>query len=98
MHSIDDVRNIKLRSKYIAINKGGLNPNQPSSSQTSPEKRNKKQKDHVVYKEVGKGTDNVKEPEQTTPVELGIISSMFNLQSELAKLNISIPFNEILRN
>ena len=26
------------------------------------------------------------------------ISSIFNLQSELAKLNISIPFNELLRN
>ena len=26
------------------------------------------------------------------------LSSMFNLQSELAKLKISIPFNELLRN
>ena len=26
------------------------------------------------------------------------ISSMFNLQSELSKLKISIPFNELLRN
>ena len=27
MHAIDDVRKIKLRSRDIAINKGGLNPN-----------------------------------------------------------------------
>ena len=26
------------------------------------------------------------------------ISSMFNLQSELAQMNLSIPFNELLRN
>ena len=36
MHAIDDFRNIKLRSRHISINKGGLNPNQPSSSQTIP--------------------------------------------------------------
>ena len=61
MHAIDDVRKIKLRSRDVAINKGGLNPNQPSSIQTSPEKGNEKQKEHVVSKEVGKGTGNVKE-------------------------------------
>ena len=32
MHAIDDVRKIKLRSRDVTINKGGLNPNQPSSS------------------------------------------------------------------
>ena len=32
MHAIDDARKIKLRSRDVAINKGGLNPNQPSSS------------------------------------------------------------------
>ena len=29
MHAIDDTKNIKLRSRDVAINKGGLNPNQP---------------------------------------------------------------------
>ena len=43
MHAIDDVRKIKLRSRDVAINKGGLNPNQHSSSQTSPKKGNEKQ-------------------------------------------------------
>ena len=33
MHAIDDVRKIKLRSRDVAINKGRLNPNQPSNSQ-----------------------------------------------------------------
>ena len=32
MHAIDDVRKIKLRGRYVVVNKGGLNPNQPSSS------------------------------------------------------------------
>ena len=31
-------------------------------------------------------------------MELDKISSIFNLQSELAKLKISIPFNELLKN
>ena len=31
-------------------------------------------------------------------MEVDRISSIFNLQSELAKLKISIPFNELLRN
>ena len=50
-----------------------------------------------MCKEIGNGIEKVKEPKQTTPVELAKISSMFNLQSELAKLKISIPFNELLR-
>ena len=39
MHAIDDVRKIKLRSRDVAINKGRLNPNQPSSSQINTEKK-----------------------------------------------------------
>ena len=42
MHAIDDFRKIKLRSKDVYINKGVLNPNQLSSSQTSPGKGNEK--------------------------------------------------------
>ena len=49
MHAINDARKIKLRSRDVSINKGGLNPNQPSSSQNSTEKRNEKQKELVVY-------------------------------------------------
>ena len=47
---------------------------------------------------MGNGTEKVKEPKQIAPVELENFFSMFNLQSKLAKLNISIPFNELLRN
>ena len=39
MHAIDDVKKIKLRSRDIVVNKGGLNPNQASSSQTIPKER-----------------------------------------------------------
>ena len=55
-HAIDDVRKIKLRNRDVAINKGGLNPNQPSNSQTGTEKGNEKRKVPVAYKEMGNGT------------------------------------------
>ena len=32
MHAIDDDRKIKLRGRYVVINKGRLNPNHPYSS------------------------------------------------------------------
>ena len=67
MHAIDDVKKIKLISRDVAINKGGLNPNQPSSSQTGPGKGNEKQKDPVASREVEKGIGNVRELEQTAP-------------------------------
>ena len=51
MHAIDDVRNIKLRGRDVVINKGILNPNQPSSSQINT-KRNEKQREPVVHKEI----------------------------------------------
>ena len=35
MHTIDDVRKIKLRGRYVVINKGRLNPNHPSSNQVN---------------------------------------------------------------
>ena len=98
MHSIDDVRKIKFRIRDVAINKGRLNPNQPSSSQINIEKRDEKQKEPIVHKEIETRTEKIKEPKQTAPMDVDKISSMFNLQSELAKLKISIPFNELLRN
>ena len=42
MHAIDDVKKIKLRSRDVIMNKGRLNPNQPSSSQMNTKKRNEK--------------------------------------------------------
>ena len=49
-----------------------------------------------MHKEIENGTEKIKEPKQTTPMDVDKLSSMFNLQSELAKLNISIPLNELL--
>ena len=45
-----------------------------------------------------KGNGNVKELELVEPVESRKTPPMFNLQNELAKLKVSIPFNELLRN
>ena len=62
------------------------------------EKRNEKQKEHVAHKEIESRIEKPKELKQIPPMDVDKISSIFNLQSELAKLNISIPFNELLRN
>ena len=52
LHAIDDVqRKIKLRNRDITVNKGRFNQNQPSSNQHKTEKKNERQKDHIVYKE-----------------------------------------------
>ena len=79
MHAIDDVRKIKLRSRDVAINKGRLNPNHPSSSQTNTKKGNEKQKEPIVHKEIENRTEKIKEPKQTAPMDVDTISSMFNL-------------------
>ena len=42
MHAIEGVNKIKLISRDVAIKNGGLNPNQPSCSQTIPGKGNEK--------------------------------------------------------
>ena len=39
-----------------------------------------------------------KEIRQQAPLDVDTTFSSFNLQSELSKINISIPFNELLRN
>ena len=62
------------------------------------EKRNEKQKEPVVHKEIENRTEKIKELKQETLMDADKISSIFNLQSELSRLNISIPFNELLRN
>ena len=48
--------------------------------------------------EVGKESSNVRRLEPVAPVELSKAFSTFNLQNNLAKVKISIPFNELLRN
>ena len=48
--------------------------------------------------EVGKESSNVGRLEPVVPIEPSKAFSMFNLQNELAKLKILIPFNELLRN
>ena len=35
---------------------------------------------------------------QVTPIDVERFGSSFNLQNELSKLKISVPFNELLRN
>ena len=35
---------------------------------------------------------------QVAPIDVEKVNSNFNLQNELSKLKISIPFNELLRN
>ena len=64
MHAIDDVKKIKLRSRDVIMNKGRLNPNHPSSSQMNTEKRNEKQKESVVHKEIENRTEKIKELKQ----------------------------------
>ena len=52
LHAIDDVqRKIKLRNRDVTVNKGRLNQSQPFGSQQNREKRNKKQKEPMEYKE-----------------------------------------------
>ena len=52
----------------------------------------------MAHREVEKGNSNVRELEPVAPVDLGKTPPTFNLQNNLAKLKISIPFNELLRN
>ena len=35
---------------------------------------------------------------QVSPIDVERVSSSFNLQNELSKLKIPVPFNELLRN
>ena len=48
--------------------------------------------------EVEKGNNDVRVFDPVAPIELGNNPPMFNLQNELAKLKVLIPFNELLRN
>ena len=52
IHALYYVKKTKLRSRDVIMNKGRLNPNQPSNGQLNTEKRNEKQKEPVVHKEI----------------------------------------------
>ena len=56
------------------------------------------QKESLVNKEVENEIQRKKGMKQVTPIDVEIVGSGFNLQIELSKLKISIPFNELLRN
>ena len=99
LHAIDDVqRKIKLKNLYVIVNKGRFNQNQPSSSQQNTEKKNERQKYPIVYKEYENKIEKTKEVKQPTQMDVKKIVSTFNLQIELSKEKITIPFNELLRN
>ena len=86
-NAIDDFQNkLKLRSRDVVINKGSTNSNHPSSSQPNTEKQIENKKE--ISKEV----------RPPIPVDVDRETLSFNLQYELFNINISIPFNELLRN
>ena len=96
---MDDVqRKIRLRNREVLINKGKVNPNQPSTSFLNIERGKEIQKESVVNKEVENEIQKNKGMKQITPIDVERVSSSFNLQNELSKLKISVPFNELLRN
>ena len=86
-----------MRNRDVTVNKGRFNQNQLSSSQHNTKKKNEKQNDPIVYKEC---EIKQKKNEVKQPVEMDVEKtvSTFNLQTELSKLKISIPFNELLEN
>ena len=92
MHAIDDVRKIKLRNMDVAIQKkggnstgdtavpkGGLNPDQLSSSDTSPGKENDKKKGPMAPINVIRESSNVKRVEPVVAVEHIKALPMFDL-------------------
>ena len=46
-----------------------------------------------MNKEVENKTEKTKEMKQTAPVDVEKVTSIFNLQNELSKLRIYVPFN-----
>ena len=56
------------------------------------------QKEAVVNKEVENEIQRNKGMKQVTPIDVERVGSSFNLQNELSKLKIFVPFNELLRN
>ena len=58
----------------------------------------KYKKNPVVNKEVENKTEKTKEMKQMAPANVEKVTSIFNLQNEISKLKIYVPFNELLRN
>ena len=99
LHAMDDVqRKIRLRKREVFINKGKANPNQPSTSSLNVEKGKEVQKESFVNKEVENEIQRGKIMKQVAPIDVERVGSGFNLQNELSKLKIYVPFNELLRN
>ena len=85
-------------NRGVTVNKGRFNQNQPSSSQQNTENRSEKQKEPIVYKELENKLEKTKEVKQPALVDVEKVVSTFNLQTELSKFKVSIPFNELLKN
>ena len=98
MHAIYEVkRKIHLRSRDVVFNKGKSNLNQPSSMQTK-ERSKEKQKEQIPCKEPMDRGEIVKEVRPPIPVEVERVAPIFNTQTKLSKVKISIPFNKLVRN
>jgi hypothetical protein len=86
-----------LRNKNVVVNPNKVQVDQPSTSQKKkdpprkdmPEKDNPKD-DAPKKSQDGKKDVNIKEVEKS--------QSPFNLESEISKLKVSIPFNELIKN
>ena len=83
-----------MRSRDVVINKGRIPRNQPSCSQQNIEK----QKENIVQKIHENKKEMSKENKKQMPIDTDIVVSSFSLQNEISKINISIPFNELLKN
>ena len=77
---MDDVeRKIRLRNREVVINKGTLNPNQPSTSSLNTEKGKEIQKESIVNKEVENEIQRTKGMKQVTPIDVEKVIFTFNL-------------------
>ena len=99
MHAIDEVkRKIYLRSRDVMFKKGKLSLNQPSSSLQSEYRTKEKPKQQISCKEPMDRGEKEKQVILPAPIEVEKDTSIFNMHTELSKVKISIPFNELLRN
>ena len=87
-----------MRNRDVVVNKGRPNSNQPSTSSLNTEKGKEIQKYPIVNKEVENKTEKTKEMKQMAPMDVEKFTSIFNMQNELSKSKIYVPFNELLRN
>ena len=79
----DAQRNMQLRNRDGTINKGRINPNQPSSIQQNIDKKKEKQKEQSVYKHHVDKVEKTKEIRNPTLIYVEKNVSTFNLQVEL---------------